>query len=167
MKKATVFASFALLMGLTACGSKSEKAEPVETSMEEFTDATDSIQNSIEAAAEDINASSDIDEATETMAEDESDASEDESVEETESASSSSSESLLKAYEEYVDKYVTTIKKASAGDPRALAEYAGLYAKAAKLQEELEAAKDEFSASDLARMNKISAKMLKAYESMK
>jgi hypothetical protein len=73
---------------------------------------------------------------------------------------------LLSSYEEYVDEYISFAKKAAKGDVRAIAKYPSLLKKAKALEEDLDEAKGDLSASQLARYNKISMKMLKAAEEL-
>ncbi len=81
------------------------------------------------------------------------------------SSSSSGSEdwdALLKSYEQYVDKYITYVKKASKGDMSALKEYPSLMEKAEEFGNKMEKAQDDMSASQWAKYMKITQKMLSA-----
>lgn len=69
---------------------------------------------------------------------------------------------LLDEYEEYVDQYIKTLKKAMEGDMSALSEYAALAEKAQKLANKIEKAKGEMSTSQLQRYAKITQKMASA-----
>lgn len=71
---------------------------------------------------------------------------------------------ILDAYEKYVDKYISLMKKAAKGDPTALAEYPALMQRAQKLSTKLEHAGSELSSSQLSRYMTISAKMLEAVQ---
>ena len=85
-------------------------------------------------------------------------------------ASASGSEdwdSLLKSYEEYVDKYISLTKKASKGDMSAMAEYPELMEKAQGFADKMENAKDDMSASQWARYMKITNKMAQAAAAMR
>lgn len=85
------------------------------------------------------------------------------------SSSSSGSEDwdeLLASYEKYVDKYISYIKKAAKGDMTALAEYPSLMEKAQEFSDKLQRAQGEMSASQWARYNKITTKMMKAAQEM-
>lgn len=87
----------------------------------------------------------------------------------TETSSSSGSEDwdeLLASYEKYVDKYISYIKKAAKGDMTALAEYPSLMEKAQEFSDKLQRAQGEMSASQWARYNKITTKMMKAAQEM-
>ena len=85
----------------------------------------------------------------------------------TDSYSSSSSgsqawDALLHSYEQYVDKYISYMKKAAKGDMSALAEYPALMKKAQEFSEKMENAQGDMSASQWARYMKITKKMTKA-----
>ena len=85
------------------------------------------------------------------------------------SLSSSGSEdwdALLASYEKYVDKYISYVKKSAKGDMTALVEYPSLMEKAQELSNKLQSAQGDMSASQWARYNKISMKMLKAAQEM-
>lgn len=69
---------------------------------------------------------------------------------------------VLDAYERYVDKYIVLMKKANNGDASAMAEYVQFQNEAQNLNNKLARAKSDLSASQLARMNRINNKMLKA-----
>lgn len=71
---------------------------------------------------------------------------------------------LLASYEKLVNQYIAMLKKAKAGDPTALANYASLLAKAEKLQAQL--ADADLSEAELIRFNKITAKLAKAAQSL-
>ena len=71
---------------------------------------------------------------------DDSSVSSDDSSDDNESISSSSTssadwDSMLDSYEQYVNKYIALLKKASNGDMTAMAEYAGLMQKAQELSD--------------------------------
>lgn len=73
---------------------------------------------------------------------------------------------LLESYEEYVDKYISYLKKASKGDMDALSEYPALMEKAQELSEKIQKTQSDMPATQWARYNKISMKMLKAAQEM-
>ena len=73
---------------------------------------------------------------------------------------------LLNSYEEYVDKYIAYLKKASKGDMTALSESATLMQKAQEFSDKMENAEGSMSASQWARYNKITMKMLEAAQKM-
>lgn len=83
------------------------------------------------------------------------------------SSSSSSSgsqnwDSLLNSYEQYVDKYISYMKKAAKGDMSAMSEYPALMEKAQEFNSKLQDAQGEMSASQWSRYIKITNKMTKA-----
>ena len=89
----------------------------------------------------------------------------------TDSYSSSSSgsqdwDALLNSYEQYVDKYILYMKKAAKGDMSALTEYPALMEKAQKFSEKMENAQGDMSASQWAKYNEITQKMLEAAQEM-
>ena len=71
-------------------------------------------------------------------------------------------DAMLDSYEEYVDKYISLLKKASNGDVTAITEYAGFLQKAQELSDKMENAQGDMSASQWARYMKITKKMTKA-----
>ncbi len=73
---------------------------------------------------------------------------------------------LLESYEEYVDKYISYLKKASKGDMTALSEYPALMQKAQNFSDRMKNAESSMSASQWARYNKITMKMLEAAQNM-
>ena len=75
-------------------------------------------------------------------------------------------DALLKSYEEYVDKYISYLKKASKGDMTALSEYPALMQKAQEFSDKMKNAESEMSVSQWARYNKITMKMLEAAQEM-
>ena len=83
------------------------------------------------------------------------------------STSSADWDSMLDSYEQYVNKYIALVKKASNGDMTAMAEYAGLMQKAQELSDKMNGAQGEMSASQWARYMKITTKMTKAAQEMR
>lgn len=85
------------------------------------------------------------------------------------SSSSSSSEdwdALLDSYEQYVDKYISYMKKAASGDMSALSEYPSLMQKAQDFSEKMQNAQGDMSPSQWARYMKITTKMTQAAANM-
>lgn len=83
--------------------------------------------------------------------------------------SSSSNEDwdeLLDSYEQYVDKYISYLKKASKGDLSAISEYPSLMEKAQEFDNKIKNVENDMSVSQWARYNKISMKMLEAAQNM-
>ena len=66
---------------------------------------------------------------------------------------------ILDEYDSYCTKVIAAAKKAKAGDVSVMAEYASLLESAESLQKKLENAGSNLSAAQLARLNKIAAKM--------
>ena len=87
---------------------------------------------------------------------------EDEDIADSSSASSQDWDAMLDSYEEYVDKYISLLKKAGEGDMTAMTEYPALMSKAQEFCDKMENAKGSMSASQLVRYTKITEKMLKA-----
>lgn len=113
--------------------------------------------------------SSDWDSDSSSSSDDESSSSDDD--DDTDSYSSSSSDSqdwdaLLNSYEQYVDKYILYMKKAAKGDMSALTEYPALMEKAQEFSEKMENAQGDMSASQWAKYNEITQKMLEAAQEM-
>ena len=79
-------------------------------------------------------------------------------------SSSSDWDSILDSYEKYVNEYIAVYKKVQAGDMSAYSKMASLMEKYQKLAEQLENASDEMTSSQLARLQKINAKLAKAIQ---
>lgn len=75
-------------------------------------------------------------------------------------------DALLKSYENYIDQYIKLMKKAKGGDMSAMTEYAEMMEKAVDLQEKMENAGDEFSATQMAKFTKLQAKLATAAAEM-
>ncbi len=82
------------------------------------------------------------------------------------SSSSEDWDELLQSYEQYVDKYITYLKKASKGDMTALSEYPALLQKAQEFSEKMQNAQGVMSSSQWSRYLKITNKMTKAAQEM-
>ena len=85
---------------------------------------------------------------------------------ETSSTESEDWDELLESYEEYVDKYISYLKKASSGDMNALSEYPALLEKAQEFSDKMKNAQSNMSASQWSRYIKITNKMTKAAQEM-
>lgn len=83
------------------------------------------------------------------------------------SAGSSDWDSLLDTYEQYVDKYISCVKKAANGDATALVEYPSLLEKAQELSNKLQDAQGNMSSSQLDRYMQITNKMAQAAQEMR
>lgn len=113
--------------------------------------------------------SSDWDSDSSSSSDDESSSSDDDDDTDSYSSSSSGSQdwdALLNSYEEYVDKYISYMKKAAKGDMSALAEYPALMEKAQEFSKKMENAQGDMSASQWARYMKITNKMTQAAANM-
>lgn len=75
-------------------------------------------------------------------------------------------DALLESYEEYVDKYISYMKKAAKGDMNALSEYPALLEKAQEFNEKMQNAQGVMSSSQWSRYIKITNKMTKAAQEM-
>lgn len=90
-----------------------------------------------------------------------------EDVEKEETSTSSSSndfDEVLDSYEEYVDKYISYMKKAQNGDMSALAEYPALLKKAQELNKKIENSKGEMTTAQITRYTQITTKMASAMQ---
>ena len=74
---------------------------------------------------------------------------------------------MLKAYEEYVDKYIVYVEKAATGDMTALAEYPALMEKAQELSDKIQKAKGNMSIAQWERYNRITMKMASAAQEIR
>lgn len=75
-------------------------------------------------------------------------------------------DAILDSYEEYVNNYISLLKKAKNGDMDALSEYPSVMKDAQELSEKLQNAKGSMSSSQLSRYAKITTNMTKAAASM-
>lgn len=85
------------------------------------------------------------------------------------SSSSSDDEdwdAVLDSYEEYVNNYISLLKKAKNGDMDALSEYPSVMQEAQELSEKLQNAKGSMSSSQVSRYAKITTNLTKAAASM-
>lgn len=78
------------------------------------------------------------------------------------SNSSKKWDAVLDSYEQYIDKYIKVLKKVNAGDMNAYSEMADLMEKCEELSEQIDDAEDEMSVAQMARFQKIAAKMATA-----
>lgn len=75
-------------------------------------------------------------------------------------------DAVLDSYEEYVNNYISLLKKAKDGDMDALSEYPSILENAQELSEKLQNAKGSMSSSQMSRYAKITTNMTKAAASM-
>lgn len=82
------------------------------------------------------------------------------------SAGSADWDELLESYEQYVEQYISLVKKAAKGDMSAVTDYMSFLNKAQELSNKMEGAKEEMSISQWSRYIKITEKMAKAAQEM-
>lgn len=87
-------------------------------------------------------------------------------VQATAEANADNWDAILNQYEQYVNKYIATMKKLQNGDPTAAADLASLAEKAQKLASKLEDAEDDMTDAQMARYVKITQKMANAAASL-
>jgi hypothetical protein len=80
----------------------------------------------------------------------------------TESSSSEDWDAILVAYEQFIDKYIASLKKVKAGDMSAMSEYADYMEKATDLAEKMEGASDELTTAQAAKFAKLQIKLANA-----
>ena len=137
MKKIFI-AAFALALVMTACGNNEKKSDSNDEISSEFVvDSADAVVEEPAVVTDD----------------------EKEEVKVTTSAASENWDEVLDEYEDFCNKTVQLAKKAQSGDMSVMTEYASLAEQAQELNEKLENAKDELSAAQVARLNKIASKM--------
>lgn len=145
MKIVNFLGVFAVVLALVSCGnSKTEREDSSNAALEMLDDAASQTEQALD------------------------DASEETSYDEEESASSNGEDwdALLDSYEEYVDSYISLLKKASDGDLNAMSEYADHLNKAQEFSKKLTDSTDEMTVSQVNRFNKITQKMLQAVQEM-
>ena len=136
------FALLAMLI-ITACGKKQESSESlssetttIDGNMGEYDEVVEEV--SVEAPA-DNDAPADNKAAA--------------------SSSSNNWDTLLDEYEQYCNKLASMSKKALAGDVSVMTEYSSALEQAQRLSDKLENAQGEMTPAQVARLNKIAAKM--------
>lgn len=145
MKIVNFLGVFAVVLALVSCGnSKTEREDSSNAALEMLDDAASQTEQALD------------------------DASEETSYDEEESASSNGEDwdALLDSYEEYVDSYISLLKKASAGDLSAVSEYTSYMSKAQEVSQKMADATSKLSPAQLSRFNKINQKMLQAAQNM-
>lgn len=73
---------------------------------------------------------------------------------------------MLDSYEEFVDEYISYVKKAANGDVSALAQYPEVMEKAEALDKKIKSVKSDLTSSQMKRYMKITAKMTKAAQDL-
>ena len=145
MKIVNFLGVFAVVLALVSCGnSKTEREDSSNAALEMLDDAASQTEQVLD------------------------DASAETSYDEEEPASSDGEDwdSLLDSYEEYVDMYISLLKKASAGDLSAVSEYTSYMSKAQEVSQKMADATSKLSPAQLSRFNKINQKMLQAAQNM-
>lgn len=89
-------------------------------------------------------------------------ATDEEDESETASSGDTDWDEVLDSYDAYVTKYIAIMKKASSGDPTAIAEYAGLMQEAQELGDKLSSAQGELTNAQWARYTKILTRLTNA-----
>ena len=145
MKIVNFLGVFAVVLALVSCGnSKTEREDSSNAALEMLDDAASQTEQVMDDASAETSYSE----------------------EESESSDGEDWDSLLDSYEEYVDMYVSLLKKASSGDLSAVSEYADYLNKAQEFSKKLENSTDEMTVSQVARLSKITQKMLQAAQNM-
>lgn len=136
----------AVAAALISCGgNKSESLDDDEDLDLELTESDYSISSSVD------------DEETYSYEDDDDDS---------DNSSSKDWDSLLDSYDQYVDKYIACVKKASKGDMNALSEYADLMEKAEEFSDQISGAQGDMTSSQWSRYMRITNKMTKAAADM-
>lgn len=164
-KKIFMVATACLL--ITSCGGGNSNndnsySEDETTDFSEVIDATEDALEEFEGVTESLGAIEEVVENIDIETEEEA---EEEETSTTSSASNDFDE-VLDSYEEYVDQYVSYMKKAANGDMSALTEYPALMEKAQEVSKKLEDSKDEMSAAQASRYMQITNKMTAAATQM-
>lgn len=145
MKIVNFLGVFAVVLALVSCGnSKTEREDSSNAALEMLDDAA----SQTEQVMDDASAETSYDE------------------EEPASSDGEDWDSLLDSYEEYVDMYISLLKKASAGDLSAVSEYTSYMSKAQEVSQKMADATSKLSPAQLSRFNKINQKMLQAAQNM-
>ena len=110
------------------------------------------------AAYEDENEKKQLEEEQEAEAQESNVETDEESVG---TSSGENWDAVLDSYEKYVNKYVSLMKKANAGDMSAMSEYPSMLQEAQEFSEKLSNAQGELSSAQWARYMMITAKMSK------
>lgn len=145
MKIVNFLGVFAVVLALVSCGnSKTEREDSSNAALEMLDDAA----SQTEQVMDDASAETSYNE------------------EESESSDGEDWDSLLDSYEEYVDMYVSLLKKASSGDLSAVSEYTSYMSKAQEVSQKMADATSKLSPAQLSRFNEINQKMLQAAKNM-
>lgn len=149
MKIVNYLGVFAVVLALVSCGnSKTERTEDSVESSNAALEMLDDAASQTEQVMDDASAETSYNE------------------EESELSDGEDWDSLLDSYEEYVDMYISLLKKASAGDLSAVSEYTSYMSKAQEVSQKMADATSKLSPAQLSRFNKINQKMLQAAQNM-
>lgn len=159
-KKIFMVATAGLL--ITSCGGGNSNndnsySEDETTDFSEVIDATEDALEEFEGVTESLDAIEEVVENIDVETEEETS---------TTSTASNDFDEVLDSYEEYVDQYVSYMKKAANGDMSALTEYPALMEKAQEVSKKLEDSKNEMSAAQASRYMQITNKMTAAATQM-
>ena len=145
MKIVNFLGVFAVVLALVSCGnSKTEREDSSNAALEMLDDSASQTEQVMDDASAETSYSE----------------------EESESSDGEDWDSLLDSYEEYVDMYVSLLKKASSGDLSAVSEYTSYMSKAQEVSQKMADATSKLSPAQLNRFNKINQKMLQAAQNM-
>ena len=145
MKIVNFLGVFAVVLALVSCGnSKTEREDSSNAALEMLDDAASQTEQVMDDASAETSYSE----------------------EESESSDGEDWDSVLDSYEEYVDMYISLLKKASAGDLSAVSEYTSYMSKAQEVSQKMADATSKLSPAQLSRFNKINQKMLQAAKNM-
>lgn len=132
--------------------NQNEEAAPEQTSLDDYGTTSSSV-NEVEASTDAYSDNSD-------------DSNDDSSSSETSSKGSTDFDEWLTAYEDYVDKYISLLKRAKAGDMEAMSEYASMMESAQELSSKIGAVSSDLTASQVARYQRINNKLMKAAQEL-
>ncbi|MBD5230436.1 MAG: hypothetical protein HDS69_10460 [Bacteroidales bacterium] len=135
------------LVAMTSCGSKSD-----DSSADAKGDKTENTESSYADYEGSNDSSSDSYDSNDSDFEDDDDS----------SASSSDVDDMLKEYENFVDNYVSLIKKAAKGDMSVMTKMSDYMESAESLSRKLENCSGKMSASQMKRYTKITSKFSEA-----
>lgn len=138
----------------TACvaANQNEEAAPEQTSLDDYGTSSSSV-NEVEASTDAYSDNSD-------------DSNDDSSSSETTSKGSTDFDEWLTAYEDYVDKYISLLKRVKAGDMEVMSEYASMMESVQELNSKIGAVSSDLTASQVARYQRINNKLMKAAQEL-
>ncbi len=160
-KKAFIMLVAAIVLAIYACGNKKTEGDNadadstvVEVEEDYYGDTADEeTESSYDTYGDDT------DDMSYESDDDDTDATSDETGGEDINA-------MLDSYEEFVDEYISYVKKAANGDVSALAQYPEVMEKAEALDKKIKSVKSDLTSSQMKRYMKITAKMTKAAQDL-